>query len=97
MKDIFYVVPRTFFLYSSGLWRYKAAASPFNGSKMNYINGEIKLTGIIKKYKLPIGLGYVKSCGRKDSNIFDKSYNAVQAWLITSKHTVPDTSSIFGW
>lgn len=24
-------------------------------------------------------------------------YNAVQAWLITSKHTVPETSSIFGW
>jgi len=23
-------------------------------------------------------------------------YKAVQAWLITSKHTVPETSSMFG-
>lgn len=24
-------------------------------------------------------------------------YKAVQAWLMTSRHTVPDTSSMFGW
>lgn len=46
------VIPDTFFLYSSGLCRYMAAASPFRGST---------------------GLGYVKSCGKNDSNIFDKS------------------------
>lgn len=45
----------------------------------------------------PIGFGYVNNWGRNDSKIFDKSYNAVQAWLITSKQTVPETSSIFGW
>lgn len=44
--------PETFFLYSSGLWRYMAAASPFKGS---------------------IGLGYVRSCGRKLSNILERS------------------------
>ncbi len=44
--------PATFFLYSSGLWRYMAAASPFSGS---------------------IGFGYVSSCGRKDSKMFDRS------------------------
>lgn len=45
-------LPETFRLYSSGLWRYIAAASPFRGS---------------------IGFGYVKSCGRNDSKIFDRS------------------------
>ena len=44
-----------------------------------------------------VGLGYVRSWGRKDSNILERSYNAVQAWLMTSKHTVPDTSSMLGW
>lgn len=45
----------------------------------------------------PTGFGYVNNCGKNDSKIFERSYNAVQDWLITSRQTVPDTSSIFGW
>merc|ERR1719500_1934695 len=48
----FFTYSATFFLYSSGLWRYIAAASPFNGS---------------------VGFGYVRSCGRKDSNMLERS------------------------
>jgi hypothetical protein len=44
-----------------------------------------------------MGLEYANNWGRKYSNILVRSQRALQVWLITSRHTIPEASTMLGW
>lgn len=44
-----------------------------------------------------VGFGYLSNCGRNTSKMFIKSNIGDHVWLMTSRQTLPDCSSIFGW
>lgn len=43
------------------------------------------------------GLAYARSCGRKTVKMCDRSKRGLQLWLITSRQTLPERSSMLGW